>query len=84
MKLLFGKPDKVFQSESVDKAYGVYSAFISFNRTDQMSMSDYIVWLYYNFCHLTKILSLLTDKTFTDKVAIIQTTTAVPLTNKYN
>ena len=41
-------------------------------------------WLYYNFCHLAKVLSLSTDETFTDKVATIHTTTATTATNKCN
>ena len=41
-------------------------------------------WLYYNFYHLVKILSLSTDETFTGKVAIIHTTTEGAATNKYN
>ena len=43
MNLLFEKLDKVFQSETIDEAYSTYSAFISFKRTDQMNMSDYIL-----------------------------------------
>ena len=41
--LLFEKLDKVFQNETIDEAYSTYSAFISFNRTDQINMSDYIL-----------------------------------------
>ena len=36
------------------------------------------------FFHLAKVLSLSTGETFTDKVAIIHTTTAAVATNKYN
>ena len=43
INLLFEKIDKVFQSETNDEAYSTYSAFISFKRTDQMNMSDYIL-----------------------------------------
>ena len=43
MNLLFEKRDKVFQSETTDEAYSMYSAFISSKRTDQMHMSDYIL-----------------------------------------
>ena len=43
MNLLFEKLDKVFQSETVDEAYRTYSAFISFQRKDQMDMSEYIL-----------------------------------------
>ena len=43
MKLLFEKLDKVFQSETVDRAYGTYSAFMFFKGTDQMSISDDIL-----------------------------------------
>ena len=41
--LLFEKLDKVFQKETIDEAYSTYWAFISFNRTDQMNMSDYVL-----------------------------------------
>ena len=43
INLLFEKIDKVLQSEAIDEAYSTYSAFISFKRTDQMNMSDYIL-----------------------------------------
>ena len=43
MNLLCEKLDKVLQSETIDKAYSTYSAFISFKRTDQMNMSYYIL-----------------------------------------
>ena len=43
INLLFEKIDKVLQSEAIDEAYSMYSAFISFKRTDQMNMSDYIL-----------------------------------------
>ena len=43
MNLLFEKLDKVFQSETIDETYSTYSAFVSFKRTDQMNMSDYIL-----------------------------------------
>ena len=43
MNLLFEKLDKVFQIETIEKAYNMYSVFISFKRTDQMNMSDHIL-----------------------------------------
>ena len=43
MNLLFEKLDKVFPSETIVEAYSMYSAFISFKRTGQMNMSDYIL-----------------------------------------
>ena len=36
----FEKLEKVFQSGTTDEAYNMYSAFISFKRTDRINMSD--------------------------------------------
>ena len=42
MKLLIEKSDKVFESDKIDEVYLVYSRFINFHKSDEMSMADYI------------------------------------------
>ena len=41
--ILFVKLHLVFKDETIDKAYSTYSNFISFNKNDDMSMTDYIL-----------------------------------------
>lgn len=43
--ILFAKLDLVFKDETVDNAYSTYSNFISFNKKDDMSNTDYILRL---------------------------------------
>ena len=43
MKLLIEKLDKVFESYKIDEAYIVYSRFIDFHKSDEMSMTDYVI-----------------------------------------
>ena len=45
--ILFAKLDLVFKDETADEAYSTYSNFISFNKKDAMSMTDYILELNY-------------------------------------
>ena len=40
---LFAKLDLGFKDKTVDEAYSTYSNFISFNKKDDMSMTDYII-----------------------------------------
>ena len=40
---ILSKLDKVFQSETIDEAYNIYSCFINFNRHDDTDMNDYII-----------------------------------------
>ena len=43
--ILFAKLDLVFKDETVHNAYNTYSNFISFNKKDDMSNTDYILRL---------------------------------------
>ena len=43
MNTLLSKLDKVFQSETIDEVYNIYSCFIDFNRHDDTDMNDYII-----------------------------------------
>ena len=43
MNTLFAKLNLVFKDEIVDEVYSTYSNFISFNKKDDMSMTDYIL-----------------------------------------
>ena len=43
MKLRIEKLDKVYESEKIDEAYLVYSRFINFHKSDEISMTDYII-----------------------------------------
>ena len=43
LQTLIAKLDIVFKSEKVDEAYEAYSKFISFQKSDNVSMNDYIV-----------------------------------------
>ena len=42
MKALIEKLDKVLESDKIDEAYLVYSRFINFQESDEMSITDYI------------------------------------------
>ena len=42
MKVLIEKLDKVFESDKINEAYLVYARFINFQKSDEMSMTDYI------------------------------------------
>ena len=41
--MLFSKLDVVFQDETVDETYGVYSKLIRFNKKRDMNMTHYIL-----------------------------------------
>ena len=41
--LLLEKLDKVFQEETIDKAYNVYSSFINLSNREDMSINEYII-----------------------------------------
>ena len=43
LRLLVEKLDKVFESDKIDEAYLVYSRFINFHKSHEMSMTDYII-----------------------------------------
>ena len=43
MNTLLSKLDRVFQSETIDEAYNIYSCFINFNLHDDTDMNDYII-----------------------------------------
>ena len=40
---LFAKLNLGFKDKNVDEAYSTYSNFVSFNKKDDMSMTDYII-----------------------------------------
>ena len=43
VKLQIEKLDEVFERDKIDQAYLVYSRFINFHKSDEMSMTDYII-----------------------------------------
>ena len=43
LKPFIEKLDKVFESDKIDEAYLVYSRFINFHKSDEMSMADCII-----------------------------------------
>ena len=44
MELLIEKLDKVSESDKIDETYLVYSRFINFHKSDEMSMTDYTIY----------------------------------------
>ena len=42
MKVLIEKLDKVLESDKINEAYLVYSRFMNFQKSDEMSMTDYL------------------------------------------
>ena len=43
LDLLLSKLDLVFQSKTIDEAYDIYTKFITFTRSDEMNMNEYIL-----------------------------------------
>ena len=43
VKLQIEKLDEVFERDKIDQAYLVYSRFINFHKSYEMSMTDYII-----------------------------------------
>ena len=43
MKLQIEKLDELFERDKIDQAYLVDSRFINFHKSDEMSMTDYII-----------------------------------------
>ena len=43
LDLLLSKLDLVFQSETINEAYNIYTKFITFTRSDKMDMNEYIL-----------------------------------------
>ena len=43
LDLLLLKLDLVFQSETIDEAYNIYTKFITFTRSHKMNMNEYII-----------------------------------------
>ena len=43
LNLLLEKLDKVFQEETIDEAYNIYSSFINLSKCEDMSINEYII-----------------------------------------
>ena len=54
MKLLIEKLERVFENDKIDEAYLVYSRFINFHKSHEMSMTYYITELYHYIICITR------------------------------
>ena len=68
MKLLIEKLNEVFQSEKIDEAYLVYSRFIIFHKSDEMSMTVYIIEFEHLYHKMTNHKMLLLNTVITLKL----------------
>ena len=62
---LFAKLDLVFKDETLDEAYSTYSNFISFNKKDDMIMTDYILEFEHLYCKMMEYEMKLPDAVLT-------------------
>ena len=66
--LLIKQLDKVFESDKIDEAYLVYSRFINFHKSDEMSMTDYIIEFEHLYHKMTNHEMLLPNTVVTFKL----------------
>ena len=53
MTICIKKLDKVFESEKIDEAYLTYSKFIYFQKSSEISMTDYVIEFEHLYCKMT-------------------------------
>ena len=68
MKVLEDKLDVVFKKEKIDESYDAYAKFISFQKKDDMSMTDYIMDFDHLNCKMIEYEMKLPDAVLTFKL----------------